>query len=127
MSELLEQIKEKVQVLVDNAEDVAEEAEDYLDEATAIDNAKKASDPRDYVPLDDLPYGEECARLRGSPNALRALADELQSLPIERLSIGELSKTLEDAEERIEDVKSTISDCTPLPPKPEDEDGEFPL
>lgn len=126
MSELLEQVKDKIQVLVDNAEEVADEAEDYLDIATAIDNEKKARDHRDYVPLDDLPYGEERARLDGSPEALRMLAENLQALPLEKLSLAELSQALEEAEEEIEEVKSTINDCTPLPAKPEDDD-EYPL
>lgn len=127
MSELLEQVKEKIQELIDSAEEVADEAEDYLDEATAIDDAKIARDHRAYTPLDDLPYGEERARLGESPSALRALAASLQSLPVERLSLGELSQAIEDAEEEIEGVKSTISDCTPLPSKSEEDDDEFPL
>ncbi|KAF1068759.1 MAG: hypothetical protein GAK45_01282 [Pseudomonas citronellolis] len=40
MSDLLEEAKEKLQELVNRAEEVAEEAENYLAVATEIDNRK---------------------------------------------------------------------------------------
>jgi hypothetical protein len=124
MSELLEQIKEKIQELIHRAEEAADEAEEYLEGATSIDNTKQATDHRDYVPLDDLPYGEERVRLDGSPTNLRTLAKNLQAMPIESLTLGQLSEALEGAEDEIEVVKSTIADCTPLPSESEEDDDD---
>jgi hypothetical protein len=127
MSDLLEDAKEKIQELVSRAEEVAEEAENYLAVATEIDNRKKARDPRDYVPLDDLPFGEECIRLDGVPDALRALADNLQTVNLETISVSNFSQLLDDAEEHINDAKSTIDDCSELPSQDgEDDDDGFP-
>jgi len=126
MTSVLDQVQEKLDELIDAAEGVAEEAENYLEVATAIDNAKKGADPRDYVPLDDLPYGEERARLGGAPDALRDLISDLKILPIASLSISEIDQRIEEAQEQIDDVKSTIDDCTDLPAD-DDDDDDFPL
>lgn len=123
MSDLLDLAYE----LIEKAEEVADEAEHYLEVATAVDNAKKARDPRNYVPLDDLPYGEERIRLDGAPERMRSLADHLRTLTldIERIPLGELAKILEEAREDIDEVKSTIDDCTALPDNSEDDEFSF--
>lgn len=125
MSELLDFVHEKVQELVEKAEETADEAEQYLDVANAVDNAKKASDPRDYVPLDDLPYGEERARLAGAPEGMRSVADQLRTLDVESTPLGQIANILEEAENDIEAVKSTIEDCTELPADTVDDEFSF--
>lgn len=122
MTDLLEQAQEKLQELIDIAEDVADETEKYLDVASEIDHRKRVNDPREYVPLDDLPFGEECARLDGAPSALRSLASELAVVPVAQMPLGELIKKIEEAEEQIEEVKSTLGDCTPLPNNNDDDE-----
>lgn len=122
MSDLMNQVQDEVQELIEKAEDIADEVEEYLDVATAIDDNKKASDPRNYVPLDDLPYGEERCRLDRAPEGMRSLAEELRALDVERMPLGELDKTLEEAREAIDGVKATLDDCTPLPAVIEDDE-----
>lgn len=126
MSELIEQFKEKVeeqiQDLIDRADEAADDAEDYLDRATVIDHAKINRDPRAYVPLDDLPYGEERARLDGSPDALRDVAEQLRAIKVNDVSITSLQRVIGEAEEKINEVRSTIEDCTPLPDDADEDD-----
>lgn len=114
MSDLLSQAQEKVQELIDSANECADEAENYLNVATRIDDDKEARADRD-LNLDDLDYGEERIRLRETPQALRTLADDLSKLSVENLGVKELDEIFQQAEEAIGEVKSTIDDCTPLP------------
>ncbi|WP_122613958.1 hypothetical protein [Pseudomonas viridiflava] len=120
MSGLVEQVKEKIEELIESADAVADEAEAYIDKASAINHDHWVNSPRDRIPLDDQPYGEELARLGDSPKALRDLVSELERTVVESSSLAALDETLQNAEEQIEGVRSTLGDIADIPADDDD-------
>lgn len=117
MSEHLENIKSEIEKLVDQAQEVKVEIEDYLDEAVAIDEAyERKNAHRDCIPLDDLPYGEEILRTENLPDQIENVIEKLGKLDLDKDSVTTVITVIEDARRVIEDAKSTVDDCTDLPP-----------
>ncbi len=124
MSGLIEHVQEQIEQIVESAEAVADEAETYIDKASDINHQHWVNSSRDRIPLDHQPFGEELARLGKSPDALRALVQELQSIPLGETPLAKLEEQLEEAQEFIESVRSTLQDIPEIPD--DDDDDEFP-
>ena len=100
-----------------NAENLRETIENYLNvaeiyDAKVLDQYEEAKD----VCIDDLPYGEEMARLQDAPDKLEELSDRLDlglspSLPSEKITV----KGLLEIQEAITDIEADLDECTPLP------------
>lgn len=101
-----------------HADDLRETIEKYIDvadryNAKAFDQYEEAKD----VCIDDIPYGEEVARLEDAPNKLEELSDRLDlglnpSFPSEKITI----KSLIQIQDAIDEIDADLEECTPLPP-----------
>lgn len=117
MSVHLENIKSEIDELVSQGQEVKVEIEDYLDEAVAIDEAyERRNEHQKYIPLDDLPYGEEILRTQNLPVQIEEVIEALSNLDLEKDSVTAVVEVIEEARRVIEDAKSTVDDCTDLPP-----------
>jgi hypothetical protein len=99
--------------LIDRAEELLEEVNNYRDQAGTIDE-KVRNQSDNYVPLDNLPYGEEMIKTRELPNDLEVVISMLNNDDITK-------EELESATESIEEVEQTLSGCTDLPSYDDDE------
>ena len=123
MSGFQEQVGEKVHELIERAEELVGEVENYLSVANRIDDEKIARVDHS-LSLDDLPYGEERVRLEGAPETLKDVLYALERINVASVPVGKLDEILSEAEQSIDDVKSTIDDCTPLPSTDIDDDDD---
>lgn len=126
MSEIVEGIKTEIEELVDLGSEVKQEIEDYRDEALAIDEDYRArNEHRNYIPLDDLPYGEEILRTERLPAEIDEAIDRIESINLDKNSVTEVVEILQEVRRVIEDAKSTVDDCTDLPLSSEPEENVF--
>ena len=114
-----EQIEEAEQKI----ETLQERVEGYREKAQQINDRKVDNDPRDYVPLDGQPFGEELIRTEEIPGRLAAVSDLLDSLREESLTTAQKIEFGQQALEVIEDAESTLEDCTPVPDDEDEDDG----
>lgn len=122
MSQHLESIKEEIDELLNRGEEVKEKVEDYLDEAISIDeDYKNRHQDRNYIPLDDLPYGEEILRTERLPEEIGEVIEALEKIDFDKQSVTVVLETIEEARRVIENADSTVDDCTSLPPKEEEQ------
>lgn len=127
MSDLEDFIREKIEEITADGDDLAHRVESYFDEATAINTRKIASSER-TLSLDEIPFGEECLRLDGQAEGLRGLMRELTTLDVNKLQVGEVEEKLSEARDAIDGLSATLDECTSLPDdedEDEDEDDEF--
>lgn len=116
MSEIVESIKSEIEELIGQGLDVKQEIEDYRDEAISIDEDYKARhQDRNYIPLDDLPYGEEILRTESLPADVEEAIGRLESVSLDTDSVTTVVKVIEETRLIIEGAKSTVDDCTDLP------------
>lgn len=108
--------------LAERLDEVAEKIDGYLARAEDI-NHDFISRHDKYVPLDDIPYGEEVLRLREFPKSLEAAQSGLDLLP-DGQPDSVRQDLLKEIEELVEEAESTLDDCTELPPLGEDQDWE---
>jgi len=99
--------------LIDSAETLLEQVIDYRDQASAID-AKVKNQSDNYVPLDNLPYGEELIRTKEFPEKLEGVIVALDNENVSK-------EDIENAQELIEELVEALSDCTDLPSNDDDE------
>jgi predicted RNase H-like nuclease (RuvC/YqgF family) len=128
VSNLVEELEEQIQGLMDEGERVKEKIEEYKAAAEAADARYKAKHShRNYIPLDDLPYGEENIRLNGVPEAVEDELAKLKALNMNTHSVAVVAKVIEEAREKIENAESEVDDCTPIETsEDEEEDAPFP-
>lgn len=116
MSEIVESIKSEIEELIGQGLEVKQEIEDYRDEAISIDEDYKVRhQDRNYIPLDDLPYGEEILRTENLPTEVEEAIDRLENVSLERDSVTTVVEVIEETRRIIEGAKSTVDDCTDLP------------
>jgi hypothetical protein len=111
--------KEELEEKIEEAESLLEKVIDYRDAAGAIDQQVRENSER-YVPLDDLPYGEEMIRTEDFDKQLSRVITKLKDafeLPPEKLP-----DILSKATKLIEMVESTLDECTPLQQEDVEED-----
>jgi len=101
------------QELIDNARNLLEQVNNYRHQAAAIDE-KVENRSENYVPLDNLPYGEELIRTKDFPEQLEEVINTLDNCSTSK-------EALKDAQELIEYVEETLSECTDLPSSNDDE------
>ncbi|WP_346397448.1 hypothetical protein [Pseudomonas syringae] len=118
MSHHLESMKEEIKELVDRGQEIKEKVEDYRDEAISIDtDYKNRNQERNYIPLDDLPYGEEIIRTEGLSAEIEESLHALESIDFDNQSVTTVVEAIEDARRIIQNADETLEDCTDLPPK----------
>lgn len=103
--------------LQDRVSSLLEQFELYYQKAREIDDKVKVNDPRPVVPLDDLPYGEEEARIRseGVFERLRELDHRLEfRLEVELTKAVESDEVLQEIEDEIDDLQRLFDDLTPM-------------
>jgi hypothetical protein len=88
--------------IIDQAEELKERVERYQSIAQNIDN-KTINSSDNYVPLDNLDYGEELIRIRDIPTQL---TDLIQLIETENKDF-----TLDEARSIIDEANATIDDC----------------
>jgi hypothetical protein len=114
-------MKEEIGELISRGQEVKEKVEDYLDEAISIDeDYKHRNEHRNYIPLDDLPYGEEILRTQHLPEGIDEVINSLEEIDFDKQSVTAVTEAIEEARRVIEDADSTVDDCTDLPPKEEE-------
>lgn len=120
-----DQINEDEELTMDNTEEnqnpvtellaraitLGEAFSDYETRAQAIDDRVTNEDSRNYVPLDDLPYGEELVRIRHEDALPRiaALVEQLKDMNDDE------PEALEEAEQELDSLQSLFDQFTPLP------------
>ena len=125
MSEIVESIKNEIEELIGQGLEVKQEIEEYRDEAISIDEDYKARhQDRNYIPLDDLPYGEEILRTESLPAEVEEAIERLENVSLDKDSVTTVVEVIEETRRIIEGAKSTVDDCTDLPtPSREHDDG----
>jgi hypothetical protein len=121
MSQHLESMKAEIEELLNRGQEVKEKAEDYLEEAISIDeDYKNRHQDRNYIPLDDLPYGEEILRTEGLPGEVGEIIDALEDIDFDKQTVTTVVEIIEEARRVIENADATVDDCTSLPPREEE-------
>ncbi len=105
---------------IEEAQVLKDKIRNYQTVAGLIDDAVKDKS-ENYVPLDNLPYGEERIRLRDVPETLDHAIELLQSTMERKLTTEEVANNFAEATEIIEDANSIMRDCTPLPSEDDNE------
>ena len=113
---------EEIQDLLNDAQQLLGNLINYRQEASRID-AKVENSTDDYVPLDNLPYGEELIRTKALPEEVKKTIQILEDISDGYVQPNEITSLFQKAEETIEEARGTLEDCTPLP-EDEDEDED---
>jgi len=94
--------------LLEDAETLLSEISEYLEEANDINNVVYANNDIQDISLDDLPYGEEVARLRNAPDELSNILNDLKEDNI-------TEELFQELEEKVTDWRDTFDDCAKIP------------
>lgn len=109
--------REELEEAIAEAATLIEDVDNYRGRAEAIDDEYRRLHEDDRYTLDDLPYGEELIRTRELPGALFKAASGLDRLSDDRASApAVLSAGLRSIQAILEDARSTLDDCTAIPP-----------
>ena len=126
MSEIVESIKSEIEELIGRGLEVKQQIEEYREEAISIDEDYKARHPDlDYIPLDDLPYGEEIIRTEDLPVQVAEAIERLESVNLEKDSVTTVVEVIEETRRAIDDAQSTVDDCTDLPTSSPEHEEDF--
>ncbi|GEM_PF-3682238 len=105
----------EIEDLRNEVRDLTEEIEEYRSEAEWIDSRYEAQNEGRRISLDDLPYGEELIRIRPLPEMLKRSELLLRKISKNDLSPNEQSDAFDEANQLLEEARSTFDDLTPLP------------
>jgi hypothetical protein len=97
----------------------------YRSNAGAIDDEYRQKNEDRRYGLDDLPFGEEMIRTREFPTKLLIAERLLERIQDNTLEHQQIADNFERAGEILNEVESTLDDCTPLPPPEPNFDDEY--
>lgn len=115
--------QEEIQDLLEQGQELLEKLAHYRREASRIDDQVINSTDH-YVPLDDLPYGEELIRTEDLPNQVQEAINKLEVISEGHLAPEAVAEDFKDAEEAIQIAQDTLDDCTETPDTDDDEEDE---
>lgn len=109
--------------LLESVVALSERVQEYQEGASAIDDEYRRRNEDRRFGLDDLPYGEELIRIRDFPAQLSDAQRQLEKIQQRELSTEKIADSFHRAAEIVQDVESTLDDCSPLPlPEPDDDE-----
>lgn len=101
---------------------LSEEIDEYRTAAEFESNRFYARHEDEEVPPEDVPYGEDLARTADLPDELARAECMLARHCSGDLSSEAANNAFEEVQGIAERVRSTLDDCTPLPPESGDDD-----
>lgn len=113
---------DEIQEALGSAEQVRDEVVHYRNVAQDIDDRFERENEGRRLYLDDLPYGEELIRTRDFPELLDQSIKDLEDIADGNVPAEKIPQLFQDASQVIEDARSTLDDCTSLPPEDEEDD-----
>jgi hypothetical protein len=113
---------EELQDALQAASGLQDDLDHYRDVAEGIDGDFRKENEDKRLSLGDLPYGEELIRTRELPENVAEAIALLTSIDDGKLAGADAGEAFQQAESIIEDARSTLNDCTPLPPDDEDDE-----
>lgn len=117
--------EETAEMLV-NVQALQERVGHYRSNAGAIDDEYRQKNEDRRYGLDNLPFGEEMIRTREFPAKLLVAERLLERIQDNTLEDQQIADNFERAGEIVNEVESTLDDCTPLPPpEPDFDDDEY--
>lgn len=113
---------EEIQYMLDSAERLRDEVIHYRDVAQEIDDRFKRENENRRLSLDDFPYGEELIRTQDLPESLSKSIEILDKIANSNVPPKEAPQLFQEASQIVDDARSTLDDCTSLPPEDEEDD-----
>ena len=107
--------EEEVENLLHSAYDLKEKIINYQKVASGIDNKYRRMNEDRNISLDDLPYGEELIRIADLPDDIDKAIEILLAIISNKVSPERSVELFEEAEDILEEARSTLEDCTDLP------------
>ncbi|EMV7294679.1 hypothetical protein AADF95_004527 [Vibrio alginolyticus] len=106
--------RQEVNNALEQAESMKKTAETFIDIAEGINDYVRIREAEkrdiDYVPLDDIPLGEEVLRVRDDISLLEHSIQTLKNLDEVKATEDEITDTLEQVMETLDDIEGTLQD-----------------
>ncbi len=106
--------QEEIDEALERAETIKEQAEEYIGVAGRINNETemRLQEKRDanYIPLDDIPYGEEVLRVESELTNVDAAISTLEKLSNGEIPADEIAEAFHEAIVDLENAEDTLED-----------------
>lgn len=115
---------DEVVEVIEAVDQLIDEVAHYRAVATRIDYEIERQNEGRYLSLGELLFGEELIRTQKFPGKLAHAAHMLAEIAQGVTPILQAAENFERVQAIVDDTRSTLDDCTPLPPDDDDDDDE---
>ena len=113
---------DEVVEVIEAVDQLIDEVAHYRAVAKRIDYEIERRNEDRYLSLDELPFGEELIRTEKLPGKLAHAAHMLAEIVQGVTPILQAAENFERVQAIVDDTRSTLDDCTSLPPDDDDDE-----